>query len=33
MFGRYDGTVVSDSGETISIQDLTGFAEEHRARW
>jgi len=33
MFGRYQGRVVADDGEVISIQDLIGFAEEHRARW
>jgi hypothetical protein len=33
MFGRYNGTVVSDAGETIQIHDLIGFAEEHHARW
>jgi hypothetical protein len=33
MFGRYDGFIVSDNGETIPIMGLIGFAEEHRARW
>lgn len=33
MFGKYNGTFVSDSQETIEIKDLTGFAEEHHARW
>jgi hypothetical protein len=33
MFGRYRGVAVSDQGETISIDGLIGFAEEHRARW
>jgi hypothetical protein len=33
MFGRYAGTVVSDDGETVQLNDMTGFAEEHRARW
>ncbi len=33
MFGRYQGTLVTDEGETIQIRDLTGFAEEHHARW
>lgn len=33
MFGLYNGTVVSDSGETIHIENLIGFAEEHHARW
>jgi hypothetical protein len=33
MFGRYTGKAVTDDGETIPVQDLTGFAEEHHARW
>lgn len=33
MFGRYHGQVVADDGEKIQIENLTGFAEEHRARW
>ncbi len=33
MFGRYRGHVLTDGGERISIQGLTGFAEEHHARW
>lgn len=33
MFGRYNGTVLTDEGEQITIQDLIGFAEEHHARW
>lgn len=33
MFGRYRGQAISDEGETIQIEDLIGFAEEHRARW
>jgi len=33
MFGSYRGKVVSDQGEVIQVEDLIGFAEEHRARW
>ncbi len=33
MFGRYNGKVVTDNGESIEIKELTGFAEEHHARW
>lgn len=33
MFGRYHGWAISDEGERIEIEDLIGFAEEHRARW
>jgi hypothetical protein len=33
MFGKYSGIAVADNGEEIQIQDLIGFAEEHRAKW
>jgi hypothetical protein len=33
MFGRYQGTLVTDGGETIAVRGLNGFAEEHHARW
>lgn len=33
MFGHYTGEVVSNEGETIHLDGLTGFAEEHHARW
>ena len=33
MFGRYRGTLVTDDGDSIIIEDLVGFAEEHHARW
>jgi hypothetical protein len=33
MFGRYSGTLVTDQGERIAVQDLIGWAEEHHARW
>ena len=33
MFGYYTGWVETDSGERIEIENLIGFAEEHRARW
>ena len=33
MFGRYQGTAQTGDGETITIDGLIGFAEEHRARW
>jgi hypothetical protein len=33
MFGRYNGTLVSDSGEKIEIKDAIGWAEEHNAKW
>lgn len=33
MFGHYHGTAVTDEGERVQIEDLIGFAEEHKARW
>ena len=33
MFGRYNGWAVTDSGEKIEIKDLTGWSEEHYAKW
>jgi hypothetical protein len=33
MFGRYSGTVAADDGSVIKLDGLTGFAEEHHARW
>ncbi len=33
MFGRYQGWVVTDAGERIEISNLTGWAEEHHAKW
>ncbi len=33
MFGRYRGVVQTDDGETVRIDGLIGFAEEHHARW
>jgi len=33
MFGRYQGTVQTDDGEIIHLDELAGFAEEHHARW
>ncbi|MBI4789185.1 MAG: DUF2804 domain-containing protein, partial [Chloroflexi bacterium] len=33
MFGRYSGHVMTDNGETLELNGLVGFAEEHRARW
>lgn len=33
MFGRYSGSVLTDEGERIEIENLIGFAEEHHARW
>jgi hypothetical protein len=33
MFGKYQGTVVSDDGVRIPVNELVGFAEEHHAKW
>jgi hypothetical protein len=33
MFGHYRGTVVDDHGDRLRIEDVPGWAEEHRARW
>jgi hypothetical protein len=33
MFGRYSGSVTTDNGEVLQIENLIGFAEEHHARW
>jgi len=33
LFGHYSGTVQTDTGEVLQIQDVLGFAEEHHARW
>lgn len=33
MFGRFSGTVKSDSGEVYEINNPIGWAEDHHARW
>jgi hypothetical protein len=33
VFGRYNGTVVHDSGERLAVRDLIGFAEKVHNRW
>lgn len=33
VFGRYYGSFITQTGERIEINGLTGFAEEHHARW
>jgi hypothetical protein len=33
LLGRYSGTVRTDEGEILRIDDLIGFAEQHQARW
>jgi len=33
MFGHYSGTAITDDGETLKLEGLLGFAEEHHAKW
>jgi hypothetical protein len=33
MFGHYDGRVVADGGETVEVEHVVGWIEEHKARW
>jgi len=33
MFGKYNGTVITDQGEILQIRDLIGWSEEHHAKW
>lgn len=33
LFGRYAGSLVSDTGERLAVDGLIGWAEEHQARW
>ncbi len=33
MFGTYSGRVTLDDGEVVRVDGLTGWAEEHHARW
>lgn len=33
IFGRFEGHVVTDDGETVPVRELVGWAEEHHARW
>jgi hypothetical protein len=33
LFGRYSGHAVTDDGESLHIEDLIGFAEDHHAKW
>ena len=31
--GVFDGTLRTDSGETIQVKGCPGFAEDHYAKW
>jgi hypothetical protein len=33
LFGTWSGRAVTDAGETLVLEALPGFAEEHHARW
>ncbi len=33
LFGRFSGKFVTDDGETITIDNIYGFTEEHYAKW
>jgi hypothetical protein len=33
MFGHYNGRVTTAGGETLTVHDLVGWAEDHVARW
>jgi hypothetical protein len=33
MFGHYEGTLVPDTGERITVEHVLGWIEEHKARW
>ena len=33
MFGRYSGTVTTERGEKISVENMVGWAEDHVAKW
>lgn len=33
MFGRYDGELIDDDGQTHEIKNLIGWAENHHALW
>ena len=33
MFGHFSGTLDTDQGDPIQINDAIGWAEDHHARW
>lgn len=33
MIGKFRGSIVSDDGETIELDGLLGWAEDHSAHW
>ena len=33
IFGHYSGAFTTDEGQAVALRDVTGFVEQHRARW
>jgi hypothetical protein len=33
IFGHYNGTLIQDDGTEVKVENLTGWAEDHNARW
>ena len=33
LFGRYTGAITTETGKRLAVEELIGWAEEHRARW
>ncbi|HNT55461.1 MAG TPA: DUF2804 domain-containing protein [Anaerolineaceae bacterium] len=33
MIGRFDGTLITAAGETVTVSAAVGWAEDHHARW
>jgi len=33
IHGKYTGSVTADTDEKICVKDLTGWCEEHKAKW
>lgn len=33
MFGHYSGTIISDDGSPVVFQHVSGYAEDHYAKW
>ena len=33
MFGYYNGSIITDQGETVKLERVAGFAEDHYAKW
>jgi hypothetical protein len=33
LFGKYSGTLMTDDGKKMQVENLIGWAEEHQAKW